>query len=81
MQTGLSARFDIHLLGPYSKFSIMDPQNAVKIDDPTEYVFQTCLASNVWVDLIIVTPQVLDSGLWANVGTVASSIHRRGSKI
>jgi len=52
-QTGLSAQFDIHLLDRYSKFFIMHPENAVKIDDPTEYAFQTCLASNVWVNLII----------------------------
>jgi len=53
LQTGLSARFDIHLLDRYSKFFIMHPENAEKIDDPTEYAFQSCLASKVWVDLII----------------------------
>ena len=53
LQTGLSARFDIHLFDRYSKFFIMHPENAVKIDDPTEYAFQTCLASNVWVNFII----------------------------
>jgi hypothetical protein len=53
LQNGLSARFDIHLVDRYSKFFIMHPENAVKIDDPTEYAFETCLASNVWVDLII----------------------------
>ena len=53
LQTGLSGRFDIHLLDRYSKFFIMHPENAVKIDDPTEYAFQTCLAANVWVNLVI----------------------------
>ncbi len=53
LQTGLSARFDIQLFDRYSKFFFMHPENAVKIDDPTEYAFQTCLASNVWVNLII----------------------------
>jgi len=52
-QHGLSARFDIHLFDRYSKFFIMHPENAEKIDDPTEYAFQTCLASHVWVSLII----------------------------
>jgi hypothetical protein len=52
-QTGLSARFDIQLLSRYSKFFIMHPDNAEKIDDPTEYAFQSCLASNVWVNLIV----------------------------
>ena len=52
-QSGLSSRFDIHLIDRYSKFFIMHPEGAEKIDDPTEYAFQTCLASNVWVDLIL----------------------------
>jgi len=52
-QTGLSARFDIHLIDRYSKFFIMHPESAETIDDPTEYAFQACLASNVWVNLII----------------------------
>jgi len=53
LQTGLLARFDIHLFDRYSKFFIMHPDNAVKIDDPTEYAFQTCLESNVWVNLVL----------------------------
>ena len=53
LQTGLLARFDIHLFDRYSKFFTMHPDNAVKIDDPTEYAFQTCLESNVWVNLIL----------------------------
>jgi hypothetical protein len=52
-QSGLSARFDIHLFDRYSKLFVMHPESAEKIDDPTEYAFQTCLASNVWVNLII----------------------------
>lgn len=52
-QTGLSVRFDIQLIDRYSNFFIMHPESAEKIDDPTEYAFQTCLASNVWVNLII----------------------------
>jgi hypothetical protein len=31
----------------------MHPESALKIDDPTEYAFETCLSSNVWVNLII----------------------------
>jgi hypothetical protein len=53
LQSGLSARFDIHLFDRYSKLFIMHPESAEKIDDPTEYAFQTCLASNVWVNLVI----------------------------
>ena len=53
LQSGLSARFDIHLFERYAKFFIMHPDNAEKIDDPTEYAFQTCLATNVWVNLVV----------------------------
>ena len=53
LQTGLSLRFDIHLFERYSKLFIMHPESADKIDDPTEYAFQRCLESNVWVDLIL----------------------------
>jgi hypothetical protein len=52
-QTGLSMRFDIQLFERYSKLFIMYPESADKIDDPTEYAFQRCLESNVWVDLIL----------------------------
>jgi len=52
-QTGLLARFDIQLINRYSKLFIMHPAEAVKIDDSTEYAFESCLASNVWVDLVL----------------------------
>jgi hypothetical protein len=53
LQKGLSARFDIQLFHRYSKLFIMHPGEAVKIDDPTEYAFQSCLESNVWVNLVL----------------------------
>ena len=49
-QTGLSDRFDIRLIDRFSNFFIMSPQNASKIDDPTEYAFQMVLESNTWVE-------------------------------
>lgn len=52
-QTGLSLRFDIQIFERYSKLFIMHPESAEKIDDPTEYAFQTCIESNIWVDLIL----------------------------
>jgi hypothetical protein len=52
-QTGLADRFEIRLLDRYSKFFIMRPEDAVKIDDPTEFAFQSCLEANIWVDLIV----------------------------
>jgi hypothetical protein len=56
-QTGLENRFDVSLSDRYSKFFIMHPGDATKIDDPTEFAFQTCLEANVWVNLV----------LWADV--------------
>jgi len=53
LQTGLALRFDIHLFDRYSKLFIMHPESAEKIDDPTEYAFESCLESNVWVNLIL----------------------------
>jgi len=52
-QKGLSDRFDLRLIDRFSNFFIMSPQNAAKIDDPTEYAFQMVLESNTWVDHII----------------------------
>jgi hypothetical protein len=52
-QTGLADRFEISLPDRYSKFFIMRPGYATKIDDPTEFAFQTCLEANIWVDLIV----------------------------
>jgi len=53
LQSGLSARFDVHIFEHYSKLFVMHPEGAAKIDDPTEYAFQTCLSSHVWVDFIL----------------------------
>jgi hypothetical protein len=52
-QTGLADRFEIRLPDRYSKFFIMRPDDATKIDDPTEFAFQICLEANIWVDLIV----------------------------
>jgi hypothetical protein len=52
-QTGLADRFEIRLLDRYSKFFILHPEDAVKIDDPTEYAFQTCLEAYTSLDSII----------------------------
>jgi hypothetical protein len=52
-QPGLADRFEIHLLDRYSKFFILHPEDAAKIDDPTEYAFQTCLEAYSWLDSII----------------------------
>lgn len=53
LQTGLADRYEIRLVDRYSKFFIMRPEDAVKINDPTEFAFQACLEANLWVNSII----------------------------
>ena len=62
-QTGLADRFEIGLLDRYSKFFILHPQDATKIDDPTEYAFQTCLDAYTGLDSIILADLRAREGL------------------
>jgi hypothetical protein len=62
-QTGLADRFEIRLLDRYSKFFILHPEDAAKIDDPTEYAFQTCLAAYTELDSIILADLRAREGL------------------
>ena len=52
-QTGLADRYEIRMVDRYSRFFIMHPESAAKIDDPTEYAFQSCLEAHTWVDSVI----------------------------
>lgn len=62
-QTGLADRYEIILVDRYSKFFILRPEDAVKVDDPTEYAFQVCLEANTWVDSIILADMRARLGL------------------
>jgi hypothetical protein len=62
-QTGLADRFEIRLLDRYSKFFILHPEDAVKIDDPTEYAFQTCLEAYTSLDSVILADLRAREGL------------------
>ena len=62
-QTGLTDRFDIRLLDRYSKFFILHPEDATKINDPTEYAFQTCLDAYTSLDFIILADLRAREGL------------------
>jgi hypothetical protein len=62
-QTGLADRFEIRLLDRYSKFFILHPEDAVKIDDPTEYAFQTCLEAYTGLDSIVLADLRAREGL------------------
>jgi hypothetical protein len=52
-QTGLEARFGEGLVDRYSHFFIFRPDDAAKIDDPTEHAFQMALEANTWVSQIL----------------------------
>ncbi len=52
-QTGLADRFEVRLLDRYSRFFILHPGDAAKIDDPTEYAFQTCVEAYASLDSVI----------------------------
>jgi hypothetical protein len=62
-QTGLADRFEIRLLDRYSKFFILHPEDAVKIDDPTEYAFRTCVEAYTGLDSIILADLRAREGL------------------
>ncbi len=62
-QTGLGDRCDIGVIERYSKFFILHPEDATKINDPTEYAFQTCLDAYASLDSIILADLRAREGL------------------
>ncbi len=52
-QTGLATRFGVTLIDRFQGFFIFRPAPAVKIDDPTEYAFDTVLETNSWVSQVV----------------------------
>ncbi len=52
-QAGLAERFGTQLFDRYSHFFIFRPDDAVKIEDPTQHAFEMVLESHTWVDQII----------------------------
>jgi len=62
-EPGLADRYEIRLVDRYSRFFILHPEGAVKIDDPTEYAFQMCLEAHTWVDSIVLGDRRAREGL------------------
>ncbi len=52
-ETGLATRFGSTVIQRYQNFILYRAQPAAKIDDPTEYAFETVIEANVWVDNIL----------------------------
>jgi hypothetical protein len=62
-QTGLGMRFGTELVERYSHFFMFRPDNAAKVNDPTEHAFQTVLEANTWVNQIVLADLVTQNGL------------------
>ena len=62
-QVGLAERFGTELVDRYSHFFMFRPDDAVKINDPTEHAFKMVLESNTWVDQIILADRLALAGL------------------
>ncbi len=62
-QTGLAVRLGVGLTDRYSNFFMFHPEDAVKIDDPTEYAFQIALEANSWLNRIILEDRRAREGL------------------
>ena len=61
-QNGLGRRFGFELVERYSHFFMFRPDNASKVNDPTERAFQMILESNTWVDQIVLADLVALEG-------------------
>jgi len=62
-QTGLEDRFEVGLLDRYSRFFILHPGDAVKIEDPTENAFRACLEAYTSLDSVILADMHAREGL------------------
>jgi len=63
LQMGLADRYEIQLLDRYAKFFMLHPEDAAKINDPTEHAFEACLEAHTWVESIILADLRAREGL------------------
>lgn len=92
-QTGLAERFADRLIDRYTNFFIVRPDDAAKIDDPTEHAFQICLEAHTWVERIVLAdrqslndlPDFTDDyydRFYSQVGSIAGrSINKAASDV
>lgn len=62
-QIGLADRFGSTLVERFQAFFILRSDEAVKIDDPTEYAFDAALESHTWVNQIVLADRQALEGL------------------
>jgi hypothetical protein len=52
-QPGINERFGTTLIDRYSSFFPMRPNDAVFVNDPTDYAFEACLRSHSWLETVL----------------------------
>lgn len=62
-QTGLGTRFGATLVDRFQGFMMFRPPPAAKIDDPTEYAFDSALEANTWASQIVLADRQSLQGL------------------
>lgn len=62
-QEGLAERFGTRLVDRYTSFFIFRPEDASKIDDPTERAFSICLEAHTWVERVVLADRRALEGL------------------
>ena len=62
-QTGADQRFSSSLVDRYSLFFYVRPNEAVKISDPTDHAFESCLNAHSWLQQILLADRRARRGL------------------
>jgi hypothetical protein len=57
-QPGLERRYGSEVVERYSHFFMFRPDNATKVNDPTEHAFRMVLEAHTWVDQIILSDRL-----------------------
>jgi hypothetical protein len=60
---GIEQRFSVSLVDRYSLFFFLRPNDAMFINDPTDYAFEICLSSHSWLENIILADMRARRGL------------------
>jgi hypothetical protein len=61
-QTGVDERFGTVLVDRFSSFFPMRPSDAAYVADPTDYAFESCLASHTWIENILLADRNAHGG-------------------
>jgi hypothetical protein len=62
-QPGINERFGTTLIDRYASFFPVRPNDALFINDPTDYAFEACLSSHSWLETILLADRNARRGL------------------